>query len=306
MQQRGILVRGLIPKAIRELLPEEGMLPFTPSIEGSDGRGRKARVPWVRIYSGTHSPKATNGWYVGLLFAADGSSAYLALMSGTNEYVQGFLRPRPPEWLQQRIAWARQTLAGSDTGGLADHIELKDPGLGSQYERGVVVAHRFPADEDLDEDEFERVLLSLLYLLGELYTHGEPVLQDKAPPTDAGLSDHGQSAAPDDESASLAQEWLIEQTMWPPEVVDEVLGVLLGQQPQVILAGPPGTGKTWVAQSLARYLTQDRHAQWRLVQFHPSYSYESFVEGLRPVAEDGRSISSGSTAWSSGLQRRRG
>jgi hypothetical protein len=67
MQQRGTLIRGLIPAAIHALLPSEGTLPFTLRIEGSDGRGRKARVPWVRVYSEAHSPRATNGWYVGLL-----------------------------------------------------------------------------------------------------------------------------------------------------------------------------------------------------------------------------------------------
>jgi hypothetical protein len=61
MQRRGTLVRRLIPTAIRALLPGEGTLPFTPSVEGSDGAGRKARVPWVRIYSATHSPSAMNG-----------------------------------------------------------------------------------------------------------------------------------------------------------------------------------------------------------------------------------------------------
>src|SRR5262249_29034145 len=186
MQRRGALVRKLIPEAIRGLLPGEGTLPFTSSIEGSDGVGRKARVPWVRIYSETHSPSAMNGWYVVLLFAADGSGAYLALESGTSQFVQGNFKLRPPEWLRQRIAWARDTLADSDTAGLTETIQLGDPGsLGSQYERGTVVAHHFPADEDLHDDEFERVLLRLLYLLGELYTHGEPSAEEELPTDNA-------------------------------------------------------------------------------------------------------------------------
>jgi hypothetical protein len=287
MQRRGSLIRTLLPAAVSALLPSEGTLPFTPSIEGSDGRGRKARVPWVRIYSETQSPRPTNGWYVGLLFAADGTSAYLALMSGTYEFVQGFLRPRPPEWLEPRTAWARETLADSDTTGLTGAIELGDPGLGSRYERGTVLARRFPAEEDLDDDEFEQVLLRLLFLLGELYTHGEPAPQDELPSADAGQGEVGEPAAAEAGPADLNRGWLARQTMWPPETIDEVVEVLLGPQPQVILAGPPGTGKTWVARALAAYLTQGRHAQWRLVQFHPSYSYESFVEGLQPVAEEG-------------------
>ena len=46
--------------------------------------------------------------------------------------------------------------------------------------------------------------------------------------------------------------------------------------------GPPGTGKTYVAQKLADYHAGE-HGSTRLVQFHPSYAYEDFVEGYRPT-----------------------
>lgn len=55
----------------------------------------------------------------------------------------------------------------------------------------------------------------------------------------------------------------------------------LKQKQQAYFYGPPGTGKTHVALHLARLLaTSDDHVE--RVQFHPSYSYEDFVEGLRP------------------------
>ncbi|MGH3786536.1 MAG: McrB family protein [Pseudonocardiaceae bacterium] len=61
---------------------------------------------------------------------------------------------------------------------------------------------------------------------------------------------------------------------------------LLHDRQQIVLYGPPGTGKTYVARELARHLT-DPDAVW-LVQFHPSYSYEDFFEGYRPLkAADG-------------------
>ena len=60
---------------------------------------------------------------------------------------------------------------------------------------------------------------------------------------------------------------------------------LLLEKKQLIFQGPPGTGKTYVAQKLARHLAGNED-RCRVVQFHPSYSYEDFVRGHRPTLSD--------------------
>lgn len=57
---------------------------------------------------------------------------------------------------------------------------------------------------------------------------------------------------------------------------------LLQDRFQVIFYGPPGTGKTYVARELAAHLAGS-NGTVELVQFHPSYAYEDFIEGFRPA-----------------------
>lgn len=47
----------------------------------------------------------------------------------------------------------------------------------------------------------------------------------------------------------------------------------------IIFTGAPGTGKTYLAKKIAELIG----AETEFVQFHPSYDYTDFVEGLRPV-----------------------
>jgi 5-methylcytosine-specific restriction protein B len=69
----------------------------------------------------------------------------------------------------------------------------------------------------------------------------------------------------------------------------EAMLVSLRHKKNIVLQGPPGTGKTWLARRLAAALVgRDRRAareRVRVVQFHPSMSYEDFVQGYRPTGD---------------------
>ncbi len=138
---------------------------------------------------------------------------------------------------------------------------------------GTSIKWTIPADDPrLDDaqlaDEIGRLFRALHPLAGAAW--GDHVVV----PMDDEADDGGGPSQP------LSVEAIAEACYLPAERIDDWIGALTTMR-QGLFYGPPGTGKTYVATTLAQHLaTSAEHVE--LVQFHSAYSYEDFIEGLRP------------------------
>jgi hypothetical protein len=181
MQRRGLLIRNEITGYFRDRLPR--LQDFVPSVDdltvhGKDGMGPKNEIPYVRIHSKRLSPRATEGWYVCLLFEALGNEAYLVLAHGSTKNagaevgVPEFVEREPHE-IAQLMSWATNRLGGHLDGieGLTETIQMRarrSP-LGPAYEKTSLRGFCYDADSVPDDDVILANLESVLGLLDVLY-----------------------------------------------------------------------------------------------------------------------------------------
>ena len=105
--------------------------------------------------------------------------------------------------------------------------------------------------------------------------------RDEDPPVEK----NGTSLAIEDPWSNHKIAELAEDILWETDDLQKIV-YGLKDKGQVIFQGPPGTGKTYVAKRIAEWCKM-HGGDYQIVQFHPSYSYENFVEGFRPTLSEG-------------------
>lgn len=175
MRERGVLIRKTLSDLLRAMEPElaAALGPFGAGFDvgSSDGIGRKTEAPWVRIFAKEMSPRPTDGFYVVLHFAADGSAMFVTIGCGSTIWANGDLRPVSDAELSQRTHWARGVLteAFGSLEPFVDQITLgaKAP-LPRTFEKATVVARRVAAT-NLNARAVAELIVEATVRLRQLY-----------------------------------------------------------------------------------------------------------------------------------------
>ncbi len=164
------------------------------------------------------------------------------------------------------------------------HPEFFGPVVSERHKlsiRDAFIGEVGESSGDLDEDLF-RITTTLQQATGgPVQFYSEPLHSrwksagstgDNAAPSEALAATEPRPIAVLADELHMPEEWLEHQI----EVLKE--------KRQVVFYGPPGTGKTFLALALGRHISGSAETT-TIVQFHPSYSYEDFFEGYRPVTD---------------------
>jgi hypothetical protein len=185
MQARGDLIRNTIPGLFRKAaesnrIPNVSLIPDL-FIEGSDGKGNKNYVPWVRFASESLSPSARIGWYITFLFSTDGSSVWLVIAhASTSEggkSISKEVRQKLKEWGLSKLP----SLNDIDTE-LSASIDLNSggPGLGDKFESTSLFGFQFKQG---NVPSTTRILEKINLLLPHLKTLYDAELNDPSMPS---------------------------------------------------------------------------------------------------------------------------
>ena len=180
MEKRDSLLKGL-SNELTAFLKEVNLDSHILKVEHGGRQSNYSPLAWVRIFDPQHAPNATSGFYVVLLFSADGSSVYLSLNQGTSEFRSNAMRPINDEnVLLNRAAAARTALDDWATqvallGPEVMDLKGETAPVGSEskrrirnYELGNVFAYEYPVSNLPSDNKFQEDLEDLLVLLWAL------------------------------------------------------------------------------------------------------------------------------------------
>jgi hypothetical protein len=158
MALRGELVRDALRLEINEWRLEIarvlGRYGDDLEVRGSDGSGRKAVIPWVRLYSRRMAPAPTKGWSISYLFHPDGAGVSLCLIHGSTtgegRQFKSLGRGEAAELVDWGRSVVRNDLAHDEA--VQAGVVLGRQHLAAAYERTALFS-KFYADGSIPADE---------------------------------------------------------------------------------------------------------------------------------------------------------
>lgn len=149
MKARHRLIVDVLPSQLREI---EGAIiaalePYGSDlrIEGSDGKGNKSELPWVRFCSSSMSPGPRHGYYGVIHFSTDGSAVHITIGCGSATFVNGAFIALPDIEIDDKTNWGRMII-NTHFGNLSPFDD--DPDFGAKrrlprsFQRATVCSKR--------------------------------------------------------------------------------------------------------------------------------------------------------------------
>lgn len=175
MAERGELVRHRLREDILdfrfEISAALGRYGDDLAVEGSDGIGRKALVPWTRYFSRRMSPSATQGWYVVYLFHPDATGVSLCLSHASTVPREGNFKGISHRETAELVQWGRAVLGGEFVGDatVKTGVSLGGKRLAAAYEKTTLFSRFYPSGDIPDDRVLGDDLVDFARALAKLY-----------------------------------------------------------------------------------------------------------------------------------------
>ncbi len=272
------------PNEIKKVLNLEN--PYVA--QGSAGQGKWTYYPWVAVRAETETKSITKGVYIVYLFDRKCENVYLTLNQGGTDLKESFESNKlenANRVLRDNAEKIRNVLSISDRlfiPGNDFELDHDDPNgeKPSLYKNGTIYYKKYSKGNLPSED----ILVSDLKNMLAIY--------DSYLKTTISYKDFFKL-----ENIPNLNSKISLKTYLKLRLVIDGISIIPGKQTQssdeetceinnLIFYGPPGTGKTYKMQT--EYINNEKYKDHCFVTtFHQSFSYEEFVEGLKPFIPDG-------------------
>ena len=263
-------------------------------VVGSVGKGNMSTCPTLCVLDEEITESTRFGFYIAYLFKKDMTGLYLSFAWGSTQFEKNDYTFSDMDVAVDEVRNLINEYKNIDFNDEMLLSPLKSDKLPKSYERGSIIFKYYDANNIPDEEELIDDLNEYLdiYKFAKENYNGRYVslIKNLESNKDGSSQENPDVISKEGKEKENNLESSNEYT--PKKFLEEVfvtkddynnLVKLLDNKKNIIIQGPPGVGKTFLAKRLAYSIIGYTDFDCvKMIQFHQSYSYEDFVLGYRP------------------------